>query len=88
MRTTIHVTRHEAMKTNGDLATNERETRQSLQEAHGPAAVCQAGEDQCTLILLEEGKEPGVGEQPEGPRRHGREMMVFAEGGGGAQLSW
>lgn len=84
MRTTIHVTRHEAMKPNGDLDTNERETRQSLQEAHGPAAVCQAGEDQCTLILLEEGKEPGVGELPEGPRRHGREMIVYTEGGGGA----
>lgn len=84
MRTTIHVIRHEAMKPNGDLAANEREKRQSLQEAHGPAAVCQAGEDQCALILLEEGKEPGVGEQPEGPRRHGREMILYAEGGSGA----
>lgn len=84
MRTTTHVTRHEAMKPNGDLAANGREKRQSLQEAHGPAAVCQAGEDQCTLILLEEGKEPGVGEQPEGTRRHRREMILYAEGGSGA----
>lgn len=84
MRTTIHVTRHETMKPNEDLATNEREKRQSLQEAHGPAAVCQARKDQRMLILLEEGKEPGVGEQPEGPRRHGRKMILFAEGGSGA----
>lgn len=62
VRTNIHVIRHEAMNTNGDLATHEREKRWSLKEAHGPGAVCQAGKDQCTLILPEKDQEQGTGE--------------------------